>query len=331
MAEAIELSIIIPTRNRCTVLIHTLERMGQSLTHLCCEILVVDNGSSDETVARVSELQRSLPIRLLHEPRQGKSRCLNLAVTCARGSLIAFTDDDVLVSSDWAHEILRGSAMYPQAAAFCGPIHPVYPVATPLWLTNPRYASAAFAHFAPEQSEGQLKAPLLPFGPNLAIRARVAEYFLFRHDLGPSEYGPYLCEDTDFALRLREHGGKIMFLPKASVEHRFREGLIELSVQNDRFFYLGRSRILARLPVVALQNFEIGAEESANQQQRGLALNFNVGQLCQLLLAEANSQASLIATTIKRSGWTGASGELGAAARAWMIEHRAMAAHFQLH
>jgi glycosyltransferase involved in cell wall biosynthesis len=74
------------------------------------ELIVVDNGSVDDTravVARWSQASK-LPIRYLLEHRRGLSRARNAGIAAARYPILAFTDDDCLVASGWVGAIATG-------------------------------------------------------------------------------------------------------------------------------------------------------------------------------------------------------------------------------
>jgi cellulose synthase/poly-beta-1,6-N-acetylglucosamine synthase-like glycosyltransferase len=98
-------SIIISTLNR----VHSLGKTLGSLRnldippHLDYEILVVDNGSTDKTRIAQNELIKNYPgeCRYFVQPKKGKSNALNLVVPQARGEILVFTDDDVVVDRNW--------------------------------------------------------------------------------------------------------------------------------------------------------------------------------------------------------------------------------------
>ncbi len=66
------------------------------------EIIVVDNNSSDQSAAIAAKFQA---VKLLHEPEQGSYAARNAGIRAARGELIAFTDPDCEVQSDWLEKI----------------------------------------------------------------------------------------------------------------------------------------------------------------------------------------------------------------------------------
>jgi glycosyltransferase involved in cell wall biosynthesis len=66
------------------------------------EIIVVDNGSTDGTL----ELVRRFPVRLIHEYKPGSYAARNAGVRLAKGEILAFTDADCIVESNWIQEIV---------------------------------------------------------------------------------------------------------------------------------------------------------------------------------------------------------------------------------
>jgi glycosyltransferase involved in cell wall biosynthesis len=94
MATAPRVSVVVSTHDRASLLVEAVESvLRQSLHDL--EILVCDDGSTDETAARVTALRG--PIRYLRLEHTGSpARARNRGIECARGELLAFLDDDDL-------------------------------------------------------------------------------------------------------------------------------------------------------------------------------------------------------------------------------------------
>lgn len=101
----ITVSVIICTRNRAESLRDTLASIAKVTVPQDeeLELLVVDNGSTDQTQA-VFE-QASLPqfcnVRLIEELRPGVSHARNTAASHADGDILLFTDDDIRVPKNW--------------------------------------------------------------------------------------------------------------------------------------------------------------------------------------------------------------------------------------
>jgi GT2 family glycosyltransferase len=75
----------------------------QDFARIDPEVIVGDNGSKDDTWVTLHEVKKNFPVplQLLQEPIPGKSRMLNRAVTLAKGDILAFLDDDVVVDHSW--------------------------------------------------------------------------------------------------------------------------------------------------------------------------------------------------------------------------------------
>ena len=109
-------SVIIPTYNCAQFLGRTIESAFKQ-TYRDFEIIVVDDGSTDETKSVVTSYGTSL--RYIHQPNQGASVARNVAVSQSSGEFIAYLDaDDV-----WNPEKLARQIEYLDAHPACGFVH----------------------------------------------------------------------------------------------------------------------------------------------------------------------------------------------------------------
>ena len=95
-------SVVIATRNRAGLLRGCLEHLNAQSAAGRFEVVVVDNGSTDETPAVVAAAARAgLAIRLIlvAEPNRGKAR--NAGIAASGGATILFCDDDTLPPRGW--------------------------------------------------------------------------------------------------------------------------------------------------------------------------------------------------------------------------------------
>src|SRR5689334_694436 len=172
----LDVTIVLTTRNRASLLGATLRSIaGLDVAGLAWEVLVVDNGSSDETPRVLAAAAARLPLRIMIEPALGKSRALNAALRTRMAPLVIFTDDDVLYAEGWMQAYVSAARRWPDDRLFGGPIEPLFPSGTPRWLTQHRFCEGAFARFAHDAPEGPINH--LPFGPNFAVRGAVLEGF----------------------------------------------------------------------------------------------------------------------------------------------------------
>jgi|RhiMethySRZTD1v2_1073278.scaffolds.fasta_scaffold123976_3 L-malate glycosyltransferase len=242
----VDLSLIIATRNRARSLESTLERLWrQQPEGACWEVIVVDNGSVDDTPQVIERASKRLPIVALYEPAPGINRSLNRALDAARGDLLVFTDDNVEPSPGWLGELYRASRERNGYNIFCGPIVPNYPEGTPDWLTSHRFSVMAFGSWSFDKPEGELR--VTPCGANYAIRASALGRLRFRADLGAQQKRSPLGGETELLHRLFRRGERVIYVPTAVVGHDVQERQTRLGWLFNRAFRYGRGRgFLAR-------------------------------------------------------------------------------------
>lgn len=102
-----DLSLIVSTRNRARQLAACLTAISKLDFQGMWELVIVDNGSSDETEAVVRNLVASAPfrVRYVFEPLKGLANARNAGIQNSAGTLLAFTDDDCYPRSDFLSSI----------------------------------------------------------------------------------------------------------------------------------------------------------------------------------------------------------------------------------
>ena len=98
-------SVVMPTRNRVALLERCLQKLlAQDMPAEELEIIVVDDGSTDETSERVGGIaaQSRVAIRLIKGEGRGPAVARNIGWRAAKAPIILFTDDDCEPSSSWA-------------------------------------------------------------------------------------------------------------------------------------------------------------------------------------------------------------------------------------
>jgi glycosyltransferase involved in cell wall biosynthesis len=219
----VTISIIIATYNREHLLDDCLSHLAKQRFAQGDEVIVVDNGSTDDTpVVIARHAQRfEVPLHHLEERQPGKSHALASAVVAARGDVLAFTDDDVNVDAGWLDAIR--TAMAGTMALVGGPVAPRWEHRPPPWL------EAAAAGY------GRLTAPLalLNYGPralDLGARTALGANLAVRRDVFGSVGGfsPHLGklrgtllsgEDHDLCRRVQAAGFRAMYCPDVRVRH----------------------------------------------------------------------------------------------------------------
>lgn len=104
------ISVVVCTRNRADRIAVALQSLGRLKAddRFTYEVLVVDNGSTDDTAAVVDRIASNFPVTLrrVFEERPGVGRARNRGVAAAAGEWIAFFDDDQAADPRWLAELL---------------------------------------------------------------------------------------------------------------------------------------------------------------------------------------------------------------------------------
>ncbi len=197
------------------------------------EVVVVDGGSTDDTLARLDAWRDRLPLRILTRPGANISSGRNAAIAAAGHDLIAVTDAGVRLAPDWLERLCeRGAWSVDRGAGLCdqtrrsgdSPRNPTLHaprstlhVVAGFFLPDPRtvFEVAMGATVLPALADVD-PATFLPSSRSVAFR-RVA----WERAGGYPEWLDY-CEDVVFDLRLRESGGTFAFAPDAVAHFRPR-------------------------------------------------------------------------------------------------------------
>jgi glucosyl-dolichyl phosphate glucuronosyltransferase len=183
MTLAHGVSVAICTWNRAEQLDVTLEGLCEMHAPGDCawEVLVVDNGSTDETRAVSGRYADLLPIRLVPAPRPGLGHARNVAVGAARFGAIAFLDDDVSVSREWLRSLWRALEAHPEAAFVGGTITAEFLAAPPRWLVRlfPYVQNYYAVQDRGPHSAGAITGGMLPYGANVCFRTALLRQTAF--------------------------------------------------------------------------------------------------------------------------------------------------------
>ena len=183
------------------------------------DCLVVDNASTDETVATVDDFARRapIPVRRVLEPRLGSSFARNRAVDESASAFIFFIDDDAVAERDWAAELLADMRRRDLDAA-CGMVVPRWSSPPPGWLGSSLWVKLAVHDPRAIASGSVAEAERLEnyFSANVGFKRSAFERFgKFREDLGVVGGNPISGEDTELFARMLSVAAELGFALRA--------------------------------------------------------------------------------------------------------------------
>ncbi|MDD5111695.1 MAG: glycosyltransferase [Candidatus Altiarchaeota archaeon] len=232
---AIEISVVVPTRNRRGLLERCLSSLSkQAFRKDKFEVIVADNGSADGTADMVKELagKTGYVIKYVNEPARGASKARNAGIQAASGQFIAFIDDDAYADENWLDEIMGwlnagemdvGGRIVKNAeiASVSGRVAIGNPESTIAWYSE----KSPYPIFGLEQSEKPYIGPKTGHPTcNTAYRRSVLDEIGF-FDESMSIYG----EDDDLGMRASKKGYLHLYNPKALVYHNHPSNVMELA------------------------------------------------------------------------------------------------------
>ncbi len=211
-------SVIIPTRNRCTLLTDILRSLcAQSFPSDDYEILVVDNGSTDGTKQIVEKCQSTSSVRVGYflESNIGLHWARHTGARNAQGEILVYTDDDALAEQDFLINLDKAYRVL-DADSAGGRILIKWDAEPPHWIRN---YEKTLGHIDLGNPMRLLTAGEKLHGGNLSIKkARLFEIGGFN----PDQVENYLIGDGETGLCRKMHANRwrIAWVPEAVVWHR---------------------------------------------------------------------------------------------------------------
>ena len=143
------ITLIICTRNRAGPLNSALQAIVNidKPRHMEWDMIIVDNGSTDDTQNIINKYSNLLPIKSIYENSAGLSNARNRGVTEAQGDYIVWTDDDTVPDQGWLLAYENAFICHPEAILFGGPILPIFVGKPPKWFTTENYWVASSVAF----------------------------------------------------------------------------------------------------------------------------------------------------------------------------------------
>lgn len=216
VSGSIDVSVIVPARNAAATIAAQLEALVSQDFDGTWELIVVDNGSTDETVRVARGFESRLPALTLIDAsdRAGSSHARNRGAAIAAGRMLCFCDADDVVAPGWLATLVA-----------CASDTDI--VAGRLELESLNSATARSWRPTPEAARPE---PSLSFAPssNMAISRALFD------ELGGFDVAYTKSHDVELGRRAIALGHSIRFCPGAVVAYRLRSDLRGLARQGFR-------------------------------------------------------------------------------------------------
>jgi len=266
-AETPVVTVAVCTRDRPADLARCLNALGH-LRYPHLDLLVVDNAPASDTTERL--VRENYPaVRYIREPRPGLDWARNRAIREARGEIVAYTDDDVIVDPEWITALARPFVADPTVMAVTGLVVP-YELETPAQILFERYGGfgrgfeRARFQVRAGATEGWVSyhgAGQFGTGANMAYRRSV---FTQIGDFDPAlDVGTVTNGggDLEMFFRVLKEGHALFYEPSALVRHRHRREYAQLRTQltnNGIGFYAYLARTALVYPDERLACLQLG-------------------------------------------------------------------------
>jgi glycosyltransferase involved in cell wall biosynthesis len=233
-----DITVIIATRNRADSLRETLEDLAKQDTagNFTYEVLVSDNGSTDNTAEVVKSIQAQFQaLRYCYEAHPGKAYALNSAISQTQSPVIAFTYDDCRFEKNWLRVIWEAFQKQ-KADGVGGPSKPLIEGKRPAWLSDRLVKQLGYINYGNEPFMVQDRKKHVFIGTNHAYRREMFERLggFDVNRIGNSE-------DVEFFQRVYKAGGKLFYEPKAVAMHKLEASRWTPKSLAARFFLQGRA------------------------------------------------------------------------------------------
>jgi GT2 family glycosyltransferase len=217
----LSVSVVVPIYNAMRTLPSCLAAI-ERLDPKPLEILLVDNGSTDGTLALLCEFARaprSFDVKVLEEPRRGAAAARNAGFRAAKGDVIVFIDSDCAPEPAWL-SYLREPFRDPRVGAVAGRV-----VAAPAASTMELF-SALYTLQLPDRPARSREWTPWEGGyvtANFAVRRSLLMEFngIDEKSVGGTAAG----SDYELCARLYARGVEIVYVPEAIVLHHHRTTL----------------------------------------------------------------------------------------------------------
>lgn len=241
-------SIIIPSKNRAALLEQVLDAiLKQDYQREQFEVIVIDNGSTDDTHAKVMSFKdQFVNLEYIYDDEPGQLTGRHHGAAVSKNAILIFIDDDIVPSPTWLEAIMNAFKNNPDIDLVGSKSLPLFEEKPPDWLR----------HFWTVCDNRKMCVPLslLDFGNreieidtccvwglNFSIRKKCFYKSKgFHPDCMTVDTQHFQGDgETGLSLKLKEMHCKALYVPKAWVYHQVPKSRLTLDYFGKRYFYQG--------------------------------------------------------------------------------------------
>ncbi len=205
------LSVIVCTADRAEHLRRTLDSLArQALPREACEVVVVDDGSQDDTGEVARSFAEKLPLRYSRQRSAGAPSALNHGIFLARGEIVLFLDDDVAADPKLLEVHCDAHRRFPEARLAVLGSRELDPAIAPDPLSRVLHDADRVSHGSSALCGGDV----LDFGYFRTGRSSCKRSFLLEHGVFDTSFR-FGCEDVELAWRLSRDGFRVVYDSRA--------------------------------------------------------------------------------------------------------------------
>jgi GT2 family glycosyltransferase/glycosyltransferase involved in cell wall biosynthesis len=209
-------SVVIPVHNKCEVTYHCLCSLLFAYNDTPFEVIVVDDGSSDET-ASLAEFVDGVKI-VRHARSQGFVRACNEGASRAAGEFVLLLNNDTEVTARWIDELVAVFRNFDGVGLAGSKL--VYPDGRLQEAGGVIWGSGNPWNVGRDGNPGDPRYDYLRKVDYVSGAALIIPRELWQELGGFSEeFAPGYFEDTDLAMKVREKGRFVVYVPKSTVYH----------------------------------------------------------------------------------------------------------------
>lgn len=258
-------SVVVCCHNSAKLLPLTLIRLAsqQLLEGLPCEVIVVDNASTDGTaaLARASWPEHTtIPLRVIHEPQLGLSRARRRGIESAKYEIISFIDDDNRVCPEWCQVAVEIMRQHPEVGACGGYNEPDIDVNPPTWFSDHQ---SNYAVGRRSENAGDVTGSVgYLWGAGLTVRKSALSDLLskgFQSSVSDRQ-GQELNSggDTELCFALRLAGWRLWYDPRLRLQHYLPAGRLNWTYLRRMTNGFGRASVCLDSYEIALNGINRG-------------------------------------------------------------------------